>query len=786
MARHKLGLEIAKQLKADKRSQAWLADELGVSRSAVTKWLTEDGNRISVDDLLSIADKLRVDKIEFFELAKKVWPNYAFEYDEQLGKFSQSEIRKKPKPIIEIPKLPKVINKTCPIYFQLNLGKEKPREVNEQRENLVFEFPYIMHTENDDKWRKVFTKTPAHELLKTWSQTVGIHPIIGEPGGGKSTLLGTWAHLLKEMSTSTKQYVPLFVPLREVDTSCIEGYFKKKNFDVLPYLNSDYDKTVQPVWLFDGLDELPKDYKEDWLDEIAKRNSQPCLLTCRTALWDSYYEKMFSEAHYLLGINQQEQKKFLQALGDEWRSNRLRGFEEADETWVDELHSELQKQSNLRQISGSPLLLTLIARTNKPNAIALPAKRVDFYRKAFKELLEQRDGTEKSIFTFITPLSKLAHEVSKDELTAEFSEMLYEKHTAELIKDDRTTLKNSNILKFSDDYNCQWLHQTFQEWLFAEFLHKDKEYGLLEATKQYWKDPNYHEVIALLWGLSSQIEQTRTAEYLVEEGCKVCNKNARRGRSGLKTLFNLIRRSGEDKNIEVNKILLNNTKTSLYRREAVATSDVTPEILFAELAKDDNGDVRANVAENANTAPETLANLAKDSNPYVLMEVSKNVNSTQEILRQIDKDDEYFRTLLLGTSSLSLSPETEALLVAHTLDTTSEDSYDTKALVALAKEYWELVRLDVDIAANQNTSPKTLSKLAQDKDIEISTLVAKNLNLLPAVLESLAKDKSAIVQLRVAENMNTLPKTLEKLARNDDRAIRKGVAKNPNSCFEWF
>ena len=822
--RHNLGEQIAKQLRKDKRSQAWLGEQVGVTRYAVGKWLVKDGNRISAENLQAICDVTHADKNEFFKLAIETWPKFTEEYESYLKQTNQQtkDVNvEKPNPTIELPDLPDLKSKTCPIYFELKLGKEEIiKDPSDRRERPIYEFP--MWKERSEDWRKHFTETPAHTLLQQWSQQAGFHPIVGEPGGGKSTLLRSWAHKLVEMSTQTKQYLPLLVPLREVDETGLEGFFDKQGFDVRPYLENKVEG-VQPVWLFDGLDELPKKYKDRWMKLIKAQKQHPVLLTCRTALWvwDSDHRVNFSEPHYLMGMYSKEQKKFLLALAEEWQEGKRYeyGFEDADEAWVDELHSKLQSQASLKQLAGSPLLLTLIARTNKPNNIDLPSERVIFYQRAFSELLKQREDDEVNIWTFIEPLSKLAFEVSKDELKAEFSQTLFEKHLKAFSSIQITTLKKSSILKFRSDGNCQWLHQTFQEWLLAEYLHLND--GLLASTKRYWKDLNYNEVLVLLWGLSNADDQLEAARFLINEGCQTCLKNSNRSRSGLKTLLSLISLSLNTPSEALIDFIWEHTTSSLRRKEVIAQGNYTPEFLLTHFADDGNKYILVNVAANPNTSVKTLKKLSDDIDD-VRVWVAANKNTTTEVLAELSTDNVAYvrRAVALhpntsvetlvelandpigyvrwGVEINSNTPNT----IRHALSQ-EEGSLSNLIIPSKPTPQYELVKNEpivftpfkkeedddaedsiIELALDTNTSQNTLAKLAKNGNFEVVLCVAENSNTSSETLTTLAELENEMINEVLATNPTTPSQILAILSQNED--FSWDVAINPNSCLEWF
>lgn len=226
MARHKLGKEIIRLLKERQRDQSWLAERLNLNRSTVNKWLVEDGNRISAEMLQAICDRLGVDNNVLFILAIEQWKTYKGEYEPYLKiqkpQTQTTEIQQTQ--TIHLPHIPELTSKDCPIYFELKLGKEViERPDPNERDKPIFEWPG-WHERGED-WRKRFEENPAHTVLNQWLNQPGIHVVIGEPGGGKSTLLRYWANELIKKSNETKQYVPILIPLREVKEDGIKGFF---------------------------------------------------------------------------------------------------------------------------------------------------------------------------------------------------------------------------------------------------------------------------------------------------------------------------------------------------------------------------------------------------------------------------------------------------------------------------------------------------------------------------------------------------------------------------------
>ncbi len=86
-----------------------------------------------------------------------------------------------------------------------------------------------------------------------------------------------------------------------------------------------------------------------------------------------------------------------------------------------------------------------------------------------------------------------------------------------------------------------------------------------------------------------------------------------------------------------------------------------------------------------------------------------------------------------------------------------------------------------DVAMDKGTSPETLTKLSDDKHIQVRQAVAANIKTPSGILEKLAKDEDAGVRSNVAQNNNTLPSTLEELAKDSDKKVIWEVADNENT-----
>jgi hypothetical protein len=89
-----------------------------------------------------------------------------------------------------------------------------------------------------------------------------------------------------------------------------------------------------------------------------------------------------------------------------------------------------------------------------------------------------------------------------------------------------------------------------------------------------------------------------------------------------------------------------------------------------------------------------------------------------------------------------------------------------------------------ELASNPNTSPETLTLLADDEDSVVRFWVAKNPNTSPETLDRLANDENYLVRRAVATNPKALPETLDRLANDKNWSVRRAVATNPKALPE--
>jgi len=82
----------------------------------------------------------------------------------------------------------------------------------------------------------------------------------------------------------------------------------------------------------------------------------------------------------------------------------------------------------------------------------------------------------------------------------------------------------------------------------------------------------------------------------------------------------------------------------------------TSQEVLNRLSKDQDRQVRLNVAHNSNTSPETLDYLSRDKDSDVRLNVAENPNTSPETLKQmsIDEEDYYVKNTIKANLNCSL------------------------------------------------------------------------------------------------------------------------------------
>ena len=804
MARHKLGQKLAKEMKASDVNQTQLAKMLSLkSRSTISKWLSGE-NVIGGDNLNRVCERLGLDNQtvnELMNLAIQEWPQDAHDYERFKMAINES---------VEVSHKPHIPDPETDMYFELNLGEEVKEEQKRPDNMLVAlpnEFPMAVWAENEDKWRRKLQVKPSQEVLDDLLTKQGLHVIVGEPGAGKTTLLRKLGKSLLEQDS----VVPMFVSLREVSEEGIVAYFEKQKkkynlkFDAQLYINGDVPEGQTVIWVFDGWDELSRPLQKQWKKLIEDQSQHTCILTCRNA----QYNNDFGKPYYLMGLNPDEQKEFLEQLSEVWKIHPKYEYDFAEVTldWIDELHTKLQENEQLKRLAGSPLLLTLIAQTNSPKkGIELPLKRLEFYRKAFASLIQQRDdeidGWSPEPQKLQSFLAEVGFITNQDGINAEFDinvlHSLSIKHS--ISKIEFKLLQRTGILKILHE-RCQWLHLTFAEWLLAESW-KEQGLSLVDAIKKHFAHPDYDEALTLLWSASSSEHQTIAIDYLIKAGTVASRKEYGKSRSALKTLVRLYTRSGTNHTKEQFYQLWSQFTEFSLRRYALANTENLIDAFMQELANDKNPYVRESIASKDNLPESILEGLASDNDIFVREAIARRYILSDKILEKLASDDDsHVREVVTRRDNLSdnlvkklasdKNPYVRERIAARNSvfdniieKSSSDKTSDVFKSLGLGENLPKNFLWDITV--QHSLSSNILEGLLNNATLDLRRKIAVRNNLSDTLIEKLASDEDSGVRRSIAKRNDLSNYILEKLASDENSNIRREIAQHPDVCWEWL
>ncbi|MDE5112842.1 MAG: NACHT domain-containing protein, partial [Trichodesmium sp. St15_bin1_1] len=240
--------------------------------------------------------------------------------------------------------------------------------------------------------------------------------ILGDPGSGKSTLLQyialEWAKLpVKDLPLRP---IPLLIELRDYvrnyqDNQCHNFLdFLEKGRGVTCHLpQQELDAKLQngdAIVMFDGLDEVfdPAKRKEIISDIHRFTNDYKNVRVIVTSRVIGYKPQQLRDAefyHFMLQDLESEQvEDFIQRWHDLTYQN-----ESEKERKRERLKRAIKDSSAIKQLSGNPLLLTMMAILNRHQE--LPRDRAELYNQASRVLLQQWDMERALVDAKIDPIT---------------------------------------------------------------------------------------------------------------------------------------------------------------------------------------------------------------------------------------------------------------------------------------------------------------------------------------------------------------------------------------------
>lgn len=349
--------------------------------------------------------------------------------------------------------------------------------------------------------------------------------ILGKPGSGKTTLLKSLATACIEgkLGWDEPETVPVFVTLREF----AEDAAQEEGFSLRDAISQQFDRwgfaevteTIlqqgRALILLDGLDEVPSNQS----DSVIRQMRRFCrdyadnrfIITCRTQSLKFHFEG-FTEAEIADFVPEQVER-FIQ----NWFAVVIGNTKAAE--LAEQLLNQLQENKPIAELAVTPILLNLTCSVFRDERGKLPTKRVDFYRKGLRDLLEGWD-----VFRGIQRDSRYCQLTlkEKEDLLAQVAYTLFENNDyfPEQRKLERLIANHFKIQRSEAEWVLRWLetqhgliiersegyfsfsHLTFQEYFAAKYIVNSlTPQTIFERLVTYIAEPRWREVFLLTVGM---------------------------------------------------------------------------------------------------------------------------------------------------------------------------------------------------------------------------------------------------------------------------------------------
>jgi len=308
-------------------------------------------------------------------------------------------------------------NPLLKLYVPLGLIERKPDAQRRPFENASppEESPFNKPDDQYEVVREYEHKEFFDEVLKqkSSSRSQGKRlAIVGDPGGGKTTLLQRIAYWVLE----EEQGLPIWVPLGDVNKNWVQGRDETDEGWLYRYLSENWLRNVagEPektpkelqqafkellksgqVWLLlDGADEMAlKSPLMRIKEQLAKgwADSVRVVLNCRLNLWEVEKEALWEkfDIYRTLDFSYPEQVH-------EFINKRFGEDNPAAKRLQDKLAEENRKR--LQDLVKNPLRLALLCRIWKESLGSLPDTKADFYRLLVENHYKWKDDSTNEEF----------------------------------------------------------------------------------------------------------------------------------------------------------------------------------------------------------------------------------------------------------------------------------------------------------------------------------------------------------------------------------------------------
>jgi formylglycine-generating enzyme required for sulfatase activity/predicted MPP superfamily phosphohydrolase len=369
----------------------------------------------------------------------------------------------------------------------------------------------------------------------------------GQAGMGKTTLIKHLANTITEGSCqdSLRDYLPVLVFFKDlwpIYRAELQESGKKVTFEPLLkiYLGEskcplslelikNYLSRGKALFLFDGLDEIPQEIRDDLVDIIAEfqfaNKKNRFLITGRPHGVVGRPNERFGK--YLLDINYLDDSKSNEFIRKWFRAVSGQATGLADVT-AEDMISAIQLHEHIAVFTQNPLLLTAVCVLYLVGK-RIPEQRADLYNRIVENLLWRRfhDPANPEKVTEVQEfLMLLAFEMQKkNRKTVEATDaknVLKEISPRKAGETERVYLREINNLFNEIEPNCgllnrlsggelEFTHLTFQEFLAAkQLVYMDIDYT------EFFENEWWAETILLYSGLLSLETKKRSNDVVAE------------------------------------------------------------------------------------------------------------------------------------------------------------------------------------------------------------------------------------------------------------------------------
>jgi hypothetical protein len=431
----------------------------------------------------------------------------AFESSEFLS--SDCAIASSPSEDIEalVQKVRSYFNKTIQ-YEYANLCTFNPR-FNRRMKLGKLSTMYVQTelNESDD-----YDSSGFSQERQSWKKVVLEKPqlmVLGKPGAGKTTLLHYIALHCDQIEFNPK-LVPVFISLKTL----AENVKHPDEIDILRYIQKEYcgsnisEQEIKYLLdrgrillLLDGLDEVPDEKVGTLIQKINSLSprlvDKRFIVSCRKESRAYISNKLFK--FFLCKVANFEEQQITEFINN-WFSQSRVGTSQEREALANKLDTKLKDQQNkrIRELADTPLLLHLICLIFQENR-DLPSKRVEIYKQGINLLLEKWNQFNDRTQVNVEELRKALRGIAA--ITFENGKSFFEE--GEVLRFiEHCPIKLSDIEVSSGLLvNKGWdiyafSHQTFQEYLTAEYFVEDQDYWPTPVS--YIREERWHKVFILM------------------------------------------------------------------------------------------------------------------------------------------------------------------------------------------------------------------------------------------------------------------------------------------------